>query len=87
VRAAIGVGIDMQADASPETWAVQLWHCSPALARGDEIVDPLALALSLDKTSDERVQMALDELERCFPWSEGSISSGGGLPSTPISSS
>lgn len=86
-RAVEGGGIDVLADASPEAWALQLWHYSPALAREDDVVDPLSLALSLDAGSDERVQMALDELERHFPWSVDSTSSGSGLPSTPTSSS
>jgi DNA-binding MarR family transcriptional regulator len=46
----------------------QLWSYSPALVRGTHIVDPLSLTLSLEQGADERVQMALDELRKQFPW-------------------
>ncbi len=46
----------------------QLWTYSPALVRGTRIVDPLSLTLSLEQGADERVQMALDELRKHFPW-------------------
>jgi len=46
----------------------QLWTYSPALVRGTHIVDPLSLTLSLEQGADERVQMALDELRKHFPW-------------------
>ncbi len=46
----------------------QLWTYSPALVRGTHVVDPMSLTLSLEKGADERVQMALDELRKQFPW-------------------
>lgn len=46
----------------------QLWTYSPELARSTRIVDPLSLTLSLEQGADERVQMALDELRKNFPW-------------------
>lgn len=46
----------------------QLWTYSPALVHGTDIVDPLSLTLSLEQGADERVQMALDELRKQFPW-------------------
>ena len=33
-----------------------------------ETVDPLSLTLSLQGNTDERVQLALDELKGRFPW-------------------
>ena len=53
------------ADGSTE-W--QLWTYSPALIRGAKIVDPLSLTLSLEQGADDRVQMALDDLRKQFPW-------------------
>jgi len=52
----------------PGTCEWQLWHYSPALAPNSETVDPLSLTLSLQDEADERVQLALDELRRTFPW-------------------
>ncbi len=46
----------------------QLWTYSPALAPNARTVDPLSLTLSLDPGADERMQMALDELRKQFPW-------------------
>jgi len=46
----------------------ELWHYSPALVRDIETVDPHSLTLSLQGNQDERVQLALDELEGRFPW-------------------
>jgi hypothetical protein len=46
----------------------QLWTYSPALTRDARVVDPLSLTLSLEQGADDRVQMALDELRKHFPW-------------------
>jgi hypothetical protein len=46
----------------------QLWTYSPALVPNARTVDPLSLTLSLDPGADERMQMALDELRKQFPW-------------------
>ncbi len=46
----------------------ELWHYSPALVPNSETVDPLSLTLSLQGNTDERVQLALDELKERFPW-------------------
>ena len=46
----------------------QLWTYSPALTRDARVVDPLSLTLSLEQGADDRVQMALDELRKYFPW-------------------
>jgi len=46
----------------------ELWHYNPALVPNSETVDPLSLMLSLQGNTDERVQLALDELKGCFPW-------------------
>jgi DNA-binding transcriptional ArsR family regulator len=46
----------------------QLWNYSPELLANSRTVDPLSLTLSLQHETDERVQMALDELRKQFPW-------------------
>ena len=46
----------------------QLWTYSPELVHGTRIVDPLSLTLSLEQGADERVQLALEELRKQFPW-------------------
>ena len=46
----------------------QLWTYSPALVHGTRLVDPLSLTLSLESHSDERVQLALYELQKQCPW-------------------
>lgn len=49
-----------------EEW--QVWSYSPALVPDAPTVDPLSLTLSLQDNADERVQLALDELQGQFPW-------------------
>jgi len=46
----------------------QLWSYSPKLLPNARTVDPLSLTLTLQQEADERVQMALDELRKRFPW-------------------
>jgi DNA-binding MarR family transcriptional regulator len=46
----------------------ELWHYDPMLVKESETVDPLSLALSLQDNTDERVQLALDELKERNPW-------------------
>lgn len=46
----------------------QLWNYSPALQPDGDTVDPLSLTLSLQDSTDERVQNALDELKGELPW-------------------
>lgn len=49
-----------------EEW--QLWAYSPALVPDAPTVDPLSLSLSLQDNADDRIQLALDELQAQFPW-------------------
>lgn len=46
----------------------QVWSYSPAMAANAKTVDLLSLWLSLKDEPDERVQMALDELQDAFVW-------------------
>lgn len=47
---------------------VQVWRYAPDMLAQTNTVDPLSLWLSLQGSQDDRVQMALDELEAQFPW-------------------
>jgi hypothetical protein len=47
---------------------VQIWAYNPGILENSPYVDPLSLWLSLQATSDERVQSALDELMETLPW-------------------
>jgi hypothetical protein len=50
----------------------QIWSYPPKLAMAEQTaVDPLSLTLSMQNSTDERIQIALDELQERFPWSEG----------------
>jgi hypothetical protein len=46
----------------------QLWSYSPALWPNAATVDPLSLTLSLQNNVEDRIQLALDELKKEFPW-------------------
>jgi hypothetical protein len=46
----------------------QVWQYSPALEPSSEAVDPYSLILSVQDDKDERIQIALDELEGQLPW-------------------
>ena len=48
--------------------AVQVWRYVPAMQGKTNVVDSLSLWLSLQNSADDRIQMALDELEDQFRW-------------------
>lgn len=48
--------------------AVQVWRDEPGRQAKDKTVDPWSLWLSLRDHRDDRIQMALDELEEKFLW-------------------
>ncbi|SDE95887.1 hypothetical protein SAMN05444679_1451 [Variovorax sp. CF079] len=52
--------------AGAQEW--QLWSYSPALLPNAATVDPLSLTLSLRDNTDDRIQLALDELKGHLPW-------------------
>jgi DNA-binding MarR family transcriptional regulator len=70
-RSALDTGIQEVAQPGEGVSEWQVWSYSPSLWADAATVDPLSLTLSLQDTSDERVQLALEELKRHFPWSEG----------------
>jgi DNA-binding MarR family transcriptional regulator len=48
--------------------AVQIWRYIPNMLAKEKIVDPLSLWLSLKNNPDDRIQMALDDIEENFLW-------------------
>lgn len=52
--------------AGAQEW--QLWSYRPALLPSAPTVDPLSLTLSLQDNTDDRIQLALDELKGHLPW-------------------
>jgi hypothetical protein len=47
---------------------VQVWRYETGMKAKQSTVDPLSLWLSLRDNRDDRVQMALDEIEEKFLW-------------------
>ena len=48
--------------------AMQVWRYEPGMKVKEKTVDPLSLWLSLRDNRDDRIQMALDEIEEKFLW-------------------
>ncbi len=61
-------GIGFEPRAPGDAVAVQVWRYTPELLDRQKTVDPLSLWLSLRSDVDDRIQMALDEIEENFPW-------------------
>lgn len=47
---------------------IEIWKYPPELFASNDTVDPYSLFLSLKDIKDERVEMALEELQEKFPW-------------------
>jgi hypothetical protein len=67
-RSATRAGLQTLPEPIPGAHQWQVWTYDPDLAMSRKAVDPLSLTLSLQGESDERVQLALDELKEQFPW-------------------
>ena len=67
-KAAAAAGARELSEPGPDAHEWQLWSYSPSLLPGADTVDPLSLTLSLQDNTDDRVQLALDELKRQRPW-------------------
>jgi hypothetical protein len=67
-KAAMKAGVEELTEPREGGGEWQLWNYSPELLANSRTVDPLSLTLSLQHETDERVQMALDELRKLFPW-------------------
>lgn len=56
----------------PEGCRLQVWTYAPLLVSdittGQNAVDPLSLSLSLEDSTDERIQLALEQLKEHYPW-------------------
>lgn len=67
-KAATNAGVRAlpEPEAGAQEW--QLWRYSPELIPDVTTVDPLSLMLSLKDNTDDRVQLALDELKGQLPW-------------------
>ena len=67
-KAATSAGIRemREPEAGAQNW--QIWSYSPALVTGAPTVDPLSLWLSLQGSTDDRIQLALDEMKDQLPW-------------------
>jgi DNA-binding transcriptional ArsR family regulator len=67
-KAAMKAGVEELMEPREGCCEWQLWNYSPELLANRQTVDPLSLTLSLQHETDERVQLALDELRKQFPW-------------------
>ena len=61
-------GIFFEPRALADATSVQVWRYTPGLQVREKTVDPLSLWLSLQDNRDDRIQMALDEIEEKFLW-------------------
>jgi len=61
-------GIETLPEPLPGACEWELWHYNLARIPSSETVDLLSLTLSLQGNTDERVQLALDELKERYPW-------------------
>ncbi len=52
----------------PDTVRVQIWQYETVICDASPFVDPLSLSLTLANDSDERIQMALDEIMERVTW-------------------
>lgn len=52
----------------PDAFALETWAYDPRVLERDGMVDPLSLYLSRQGETDERIQMACDELIEGFAW-------------------
>jgi hypothetical protein len=67
-KAAKEAGIHELPEPVPGAQEWQLWRYSSTLLPNTAFVDPLSLTLSLQNDADDRIQLALDELKKAFPW-------------------
>lgn len=61
-------GVETLPESQPGASQWQVWSYAPNLQKESKAVDSLSLTLSLQDEQDERVQQALEELRRQFPW-------------------
>ena len=61
-------GLMLLDSTDPQAVEVEVWSYAPSLFGRNHTVDPLSLLLSLQGSSDERIESALEELKGCMPW-------------------
>lgn len=67
-NAAIQAGVKLLMEPAEGCCEWQLWNYSPELLADSRTVDPLSLMLSLHQETDERVQLAVEDLRKHLPW-------------------
>lgn len=67
-KAATDAGVRELPEPEPGAQEWQIWSYSPALLPDASTVDLLSLTLSLQENTDDRIQLALDELKGHLPW-------------------
>jgi hypothetical protein len=67
-KAALSANMEQLPEHVPGACEYEVWHYSPALVAGSDLVDPLSLTISLQNNPDERVEQALDVLKEHIPW-------------------
>ena len=65
-KTAAQADIEILPEPLPGACEWEVWHYSPDLLPESETVDPLSLTLSLQGNTDERVQLALEELKERY---------------------
>ncbi len=68
IQIAKQAGIRFEQQSLPDAVAVQIWRYPLTLHDTGLCVDPLSLWLSLRESADDRIQLALKEIEENFPW-------------------
>lgn len=67
-KAAVDAGVCALPEPRLGAQELQVWSYSPTLVPDASTVDPLSLTLSLRDNTEDRIQLALDELQGQFPW-------------------
>jgi hypothetical protein len=67
-RDATAAGLTMEPEPAPGGSAWEVWRYSTTLSRAGDTVDPLSLLLSVRDDTDERVQLAVQQVEEQLPW-------------------
>jgi hypothetical protein len=68
VQLALQEGIFFEPQEIADGFAVQVWCYEPGMQAKEKTVDPLSLWLSLRDNRDDRIQIALEEIEEKFLW-------------------
>jgi hypothetical protein len=61
-------GVEVLPEADPGGIEIEIWTYDPRICAKNALADPLSLYVSLQGSPDERIESALQELTREFPW-------------------